>query len=212
MYLLNTAYLWPTEDLYLLAAVNSPLLWAYMWRNAIHGKDEALRLIYAFTETLPIAPPSDAVRTEAEPAVARLIEITKADQQARRQTLDWLRTEFGVESPGQRLEELVSLDSDAFVEEVRRRRPRSQGRLTPAALADLRAGYAEQATPMRDRRTKATALERRLSDLVNAAYGLTPEDVQVLRATAPPRTPPFLGDPTTPAGPAEPLDPPAAAS
>jgi hypothetical protein len=70
IYLLNTAYVWPIEDMYVLAVVNSPLLWAYMWRNATHGKDEALRLIFSFTENLPIAPPTDEIRAEVEPGVA----------------------------------------------------------------------------------------------------------------------------------------------
>jgi uncharacterized membrane protein YidH (DUF202 family) len=47
--------------------------------------------------------------------VARLVAITRADQQARRTLLDWLRTEFAVASPGQRLEAFATLDSDAFV-------------------------------------------------------------------------------------------------
>lgn len=80
-YLLNTAYMWPTNDLYLLAVVNSPLLWAYMWRNATRGKDEALRLIYAFVETLPMAYPTDTIRAEAEQAVARLVEITRGKEE-----------------------------------------------------------------------------------------------------------------------------------
>lgn len=51
-YLPNTAYIWPTNDLRLLAVVNSPLLWAYLGRSATHGKDEALRIVYSFTEIL----------------------------------------------------------------------------------------------------------------------------------------------------------------
>jgi hypothetical protein len=190
-YLLNTAYIWPTTDLYLLAVVNSPLLWAYMWRNAVHGKDEALRLIYSFTETLPIAPPTDAIRAEAEPAVARLIAITQATQESRAVMLDWLRTEFAVDAPGQRLPEFAGLDSDTFVAEVRKRRPKTAGALTPAALKALRAGYAEQAGPVQQLQTEAATLERRLADLVNTAYGLTPEEIAVLWATAPPRMPRF---------------------
>jgi hypothetical protein len=73
------------------------------------------------------------------------------------------------------------------VEEVRKRRPKSEGRLTPAALRDLRSSYAEMATPVREDRAEAAALERRLSDLVNKAYGLTPEEVDLLWSTAPPR-------------------------
>jgi hypothetical protein len=50
---------------------------------------------------------------------------------------------------------------------VRKRRPKTAGRLTPAALKDLRASYAEQATPVRERQAEALKLERRLADLVN---------------------------------------------
>ena len=67
--------------------------------------------------------------------------------------------------------------------------PRGAGRLTPAALKELRAGYEEQANPVRADRAEAAALERRLSDLVNRAYELTPEDVSLLWSTAPPRMP-----------------------
>jgi hypothetical protein len=183
--------MWPTADLWVLAVVNSPLLWSYMWRNATHGKDEALRLIDSFTETLPIAPPPDEIRAEAEPAVGRLISLAKSGQEARRDMLDWLRTEFGVEKPGQKLEDFASLDADAFIEEVRKRRPRSAGRLTPATLKVLRAGYEEMATPAHEGRIEAANLERKLADLVNRAYGLLPEEVDLLWSTAPPRMPRF---------------------
>ncbi len=38
---------------------------------------------------------------------------------------------------------------------------------------------------MREDRAEAAKLERRLSDLVNWSYGLTPEDVDLLWSTAP---------------------------
>ena len=190
-YLVNTAYMWSTDDLWLLAVVNSPLLWSYIWRNATHGKDEALRLIYSFTETLPIAPPTDETRGEAEEAVGRLISLARADQEAQRYTLDWLRVEFGVEKPGQKLEDFAAIGPDAFVEEVRKRRPKSEGRLTPGSLRDLRNGYAEMADPVQQARVEAASLERKLSDLVNEAYDLTEEEVDLLWKTAPPRMPRF---------------------
>jgi hypothetical protein len=190
-YLLNTAYMWPTHDLWLLAVVNSSLLWAYMWRNATHGKDEALRLIYSFTETLPIAPPTDEARGEAEEAVLHLISLARSGQEARRDTLDWLRVEFGVEKPGQKLQDFSALGPDAFVDEVRKRRPKGEGRLTPGALRDLKNGYAEMANPVLQARTEAADLESRLSDLVNEAYGLSAEEVALMWKTAPPRMPRF---------------------
>lgn len=80
---------------------------------------------------------------------------------------------------------------DAFIEEVRKRRPKVEGRLTPASLRDLRSGYKEGADPIREARTEAARLERRLSDLVNEAYGLTAEEIDLLWRTAPPRMPRF---------------------
>ena len=190
-YLLNTAYMWPTDDLWLVAVVNSPLLWAYMWRNATHGKDEALRIGYSFTEKLPIVPPTDETRDEAMEAVKRLISFARSGQEARRDTLDWLRVEFGVEKPGQKLQDFATLGTDAFVDEVLKRRPKGEGRLTPGALRDLKNGYAEMAEPVRQDRIEAAGLERRLSDLVNEAYGLTGEEVDLMWKTAPPRMPRF---------------------
>lgn len=190
-YLLNTAYLWPTNDPWLLAVVNSSLLWSYMWRNATHGKDEALRITHSFTEILPIAQPTDEMRGEAEESVRRLISLTTTERDARRDTLDWLRVEFGVDKPGQKLQDFAALDADAFVEEVRKRRPKGEGRLTPGSLRDLRSGYGEGAAPIREARAEASRLEGRLSDLVNEAYGLTAGEIDLLWSTAPPRMPRF---------------------
>ena len=105
--------------------------------------------------------------------------------------MDWLRVEFGVGKPGQKLEAFASLDTDTFVEEVRKRRPKGEGRLTPGSLRDLRSGYEEGAAPVREARAEAARLETRLSDLVNEAYGLTDEEVRLLWSTAPPRMPRF---------------------
>jgi hypothetical protein len=115
----------------------------------------------------------------------------QADQETRRDTLDWLRLEFGVEKPGQKLQDFAGLGPDAFVEEVRKRRPKDEGRLTPGSLRDLRSGYAEMAEPVKQARTEAASLERKLSDLVNQAYGLTDDEVNLLWKTAPPRMPRF---------------------
>ena len=184
----------PTSDSWLLAVLNSPLLWSYNWRYLPHMKDEALNPAGFLMEQLPITPPSDATRAEVEPAVARLVAIAQANQEARRDTLDWLRTEFGVEAPGQKLEAFAQLDEVAFVDEVRKRRPKSAGVLSVSGLKALRHGYNEQATPMRERQGEAMKLERRLATLVNEAYGLTTEDVETLWRTAPPRMPVGRGE------------------
>ena len=98
-------------------------MWWHNWRYLPHMKDEALSPKGELMELLPIAPATDAIRAEVEPAVQRLIALANADRQRSATVLDWLRIEFGVEKPGQRLEALAALDRDGFVHEVTRRRP-----------------------------------------------------------------------------------------
>ncbi len=160
-----------------------------MWRKAMHGKDDALRLMYSFVERLPIAPPSDDVRAKIEPAVMQLIDISRANVESQGMMIDWLRTEFDVDTPGMRLEDFARLDEAMFLDEVRKRRPKKAGIITPSALKALREAFIEYATPIREHRAEAAALERTLSDLVNQAYGLTIAEVALLWDTAPPRMP-----------------------
>ncbi len=103
--------------------------------------------------------------------------------------LNWLHVEFEVQEPGVHLENFTALDVHAFVDEVRKRRSKSAGKLTPAALRDLQHGYVAQLQPLQQSKTETAALERKLSDLINTAYGLTPEEVALMWATAPPRMP-----------------------
>ena len=43
--------------------------------------------------------------------------------------------------------------------------------------------------PLQTLAGEAAALEARVSDLVNAAYGLTPDEIALMWQTAPPRVP-----------------------
>ena len=180
----------PTSDYWLLAILNSPLVWWHNWRHLPHMINETLTPLGNFMERVPIAPPTDEARAEAEEAVGRLVAFTRAEQESRRDALDWLRVEYGIEKPGQKLSDFATLTGDEFVEEVRKRQEGS-GRFSPAGLKELRSGYTDLATPIREARTEAAKLERRLSDLVNQAYGLTPEEIDLLWSTAPPRMPRF---------------------
>lgn len=189
LYFVNTCYVWPATDFFVLAAMNSPLLWAFMWRHAQHGKDEALRLIYSFTTTLPIAEPTPEIRTEAEDRVAALITLAQESQDQTRELLNWLRLEFGVDQPGQRLETFADLTADDFVAEIRKRRPKTAPRLTPKTITELTGTHRHYSDAARQRAAQVRVLERRLSDLVNRAYRLTEDEIALLWQTAPPRMP-----------------------
>jgi len=176
----DKTYFVPTGNAWLLAVLHSPMMWWHNWRYIGHMKDEAENPAAWRTEDLPIAPPTKGTLCEAEVAAGRLVSLATSGQEAQRDTLDWLRVEFGVEKPGQKLADFASLDADEFVEEVRKRRPNGMGPLAPAMLKALRSGYSEMATPVHEKRTEAANLEGRLSDLVNNAYGLTPKEIDLL--------------------------------
>jgi hypothetical protein len=189
LYFLNTSYVLPTNDLFVLAVLNSPLMWAYLWRNAQHGKDEALRLLGSFMMSLPIAEPTPALRTEIEDRVAALLALTAESRNQQHELLNWLRLEFGVEKLGQPLENFAHLSSDALVAEVRKRRPKTAPRLTPSAITELTHTHAHYAGPAQHREAERRILEQRLSGLVNQAYSLSDAEIELLWRTAPPRMP-----------------------
>jgi hypothetical protein len=184
----NTTYFLPTQDAWLLSVLNAPIGWWFAWRSAQHGKDEALRYFTSFMESYPVPRPSDQAATACREAVDRLTEIARSHSGAIRELLDWLKSEHTVAEPSQRLQSALDLDSESFVTEVRKLRGKKNP-LSLAALKSLREEHTRTIVPAQALAREALALERRISDLVNAAYGLTPEEVALMWGTAPPRMP-----------------------
>jgi TaqI-like C-terminal specificity domain len=184
----NTVYFVPCEDLWVMGVLNSPAAWWFAWRKAQHGKDEALRFFTDFVEAFPIPRPTVAQREQAENCVRRLLTTVEQKHQAVHGFLDWLRSEYEVVKPTQRLQAPAALSEEEFVAEVRKVRGRGRP-IGPAALAGLKAGFAESILPLQKAAVETVQVELRLSDCVNAAYGMTPEEVGLLWKTAPPRMP-----------------------
>jgi hypothetical protein len=184
----NKVFFLPTDDLYLLGILNTPLMWWHNWRYLPHMKDEALTPVGFRMEQLPIAKPSDESRSAIEAAVRRLVAVAAGQQTGRRTVLDWLRVEFGIDKPSQKLADVPSLSADEFAAEVKKLR----GKKAPLSAADhkrLRDEHAASVVPLQALAREAVQLEHRVSELVNAAYGLTADEVRLMWDTAPPRMP-----------------------
>lgn len=82
----------------------------------------------------------------------------------------------------------LALDCDAFVAEVRKVRGKKNP-LSLAALKNLRGEHARTIVPAQALARESISLERKISDLVNEAYGLTPDEVSLIWRTASPRMP-----------------------
>jgi hypothetical protein len=178
----------PTDDPWLLAVLNSPVLWWHNWRHLTHLKDEALSPMAYKIETIPIAPSNRKSAKLAADYVQKLIAHTQFTSASTSEILDWLRLEFGISKFGRALGDLGSLDSDGFAAAVRGALPRKR-KLTAADIAELKREHAKTIEPVRKARAEIFAIEQKLSDMVNEAYGLTADDVGLMWETAPPRMP-----------------------
>lgn len=185
----NKASIIPSLDLFLLGVLNSPLVWWHNWRYLPHMKDEALSPVGELMVDVPIARPTRVHREVAEDLVSGLQDSRSKERVQLLEVLDWLRVEMGVDVPGQKMEDFAALDSNEFLTEIRKRRPKAAGGLSPALVKAAREVHAEYAPRLLRRRAAELELERRLADLVNDAYGLTPEEVDLMWKTAPPRMP-----------------------
>lgn len=185
----NKVFLIAKYELYLSGCLNSPLGWWIAHQIFPKMIGDAVTPRGDIMVDFPIAPPSDQIREQVEPIVSRLIEITQANQTAYKEVLDWLQVEQKIDKPGEKLEEFANLEENDFIQEVKKRKPKSSGSLSPSALKELRQVYQDYAPDIQARQAEALTLEYRLADLVNQAYGLTPEEIDLMWKTAPPRMP-----------------------
>jgi hypothetical protein len=151
-------------------------------------KDEALSPVGFKMEDLPIACMKEAMRETAADAAATLVKLTKAQMAISTTMFDWLRHSFGIEKPKGALADVASLDADSFVAAVAGGLPKKH-KLTAAEIGELKREHATTIEPGRRSRGEIVALERKLSKLVNEAYGLSPTEIELMWRTAPPRMP-----------------------
>ena len=184
-----TAFCIPSDDHFLLAVLNSPACWWYMSRNVLHGKDEALRLKSDKMVMLPIPErQTGQISDDVKKCVEGLQQKTQIISAVKAVISDWVRHEFGVPKITDEILNAHKQDADGFAAAVRAALPKRQ-RLSAADIQRLKDEHRETIEPARLAAAEALALERRLSDLVNSAYGLTPEEVKLMWDTAPPRMP-----------------------
>lgn len=191
----DKTFILPTQDLFILGLLNSPLIWWYGQRVFTKMLSDAISPMGYLFETLPIAQPTEETRAEVEAIVTRLIEITKINGQVYQDVLDWLQIEYKIEKLGNKLEDFATLEFPDFVDEVRKRMPKqknakkSSDPLSIPAFTALRQAYNDYVPEINSRKNETVKLEQRLSDLINQAYQLTAEEIDLMWKTAPPRMP-----------------------
>jgi hypothetical protein len=170
------------------AILNSPLLWWYNWRYLTHLKDEALSPQAYRMERLPIAKPADELRAKCLEGVRSLISIKEKYFRSSLLLSNWYVAELSIAKPRRILREPFILSREQFTEEIRKSRgPRAP--LSAATVQAIHEEYARTVQPIHGALRQAARFERQLGDLVNQAYGLTPDEVRLMWDTAPPRMP-----------------------
>ncbi len=187
-YLNNKGFMIDAFDPFLLASLNSPLLWWFGWRHFAHMKDEALTPAGYKMEVLPIARPDQQQAERAADLTAQLAVTHSARHEARHTLSDWLRVEWGVVDAPTSLAAPFGLSAEAFADAMRKALPKRR-KLSVAEVAAIRHAHSQIVAPLAERLRTAAGLERALSAVVNAAYGVTPEEEALIWRTAPPRMP-----------------------
>ncbi|WP_228057654.1 DNA methyltransferase [Tychonema sp. LEGE 07203] len=187
----NKVFFLPHFKLYTCGCLNSPIGWWIAHQLFPKMIGDAVTPRSDLIVDFPIAPPTDQIRAEVELTVSRLIEITKINQETHLDVLQWLEITYIIDKLGQKLEDFSALSFADFVAEIRKRMPKTKSSdpLGVAGLKAVRETYNEYAPAIQSRKAEALRLEHRLSDLVNQAYGLTPEEIDLMWKTAPPRMP-----------------------
>lgn len=183
----NTVYFIPTRDSVLLAVLNSPLLWWYMWRKAQHGKDEVLRLFTDFVVTLPIPSLSGEMRATTERLTEQIIGIEKKTQEFEAEFTESIRAALSIEVPSEKLVSWLPLSTEDFA----KRLFKSAGAKQPSSklIEDIHVFHQTRRTRQIELLGQQLSIERQLAGLVEDAYGLTLEDKVLLRSTRPVRDP-----------------------
>jgi hypothetical protein len=184
----NAAVIIPSADRWLHAVLQSPAQWYFQYRTFPHKKDETIAMDIPYLRTIAIPSPSADNAAQVDDLVCALLQRTSSIRSADNAMADWLHHEIGLAKLPSALTEASQLDSDGFIAAVRSALPKRTV-LSPARLAQLRDAFAETLEPARADRATADADERALSEIVNQAYGFTPEDVALMWRTAPPRMP-----------------------
>lgn len=185
----NKVFLLPTSDLYLLSCLNSPLGWWISHQIFPKMINDTVTPRGDLMINFPIADPTPSIRSQTEEIVSQLIEISKNNQQIYKDVFDWLFIEYKIEKLGRKLEDFASLSIDEFVTEIKKRQSKGMKSININQFREIREAYNQYIPTIQQNKNLILTLELGLNDLINQAYQLTPEEIELMWKTAPPRMP-----------------------
>ncbi len=182
-YVNNKTFFLPNSDPILLAFLNSPLLWWFMWRVFPHMKDEALSIDGECIELLPVAPTSNG--SLIHDVVQKLLRTVENVSSTENDFVGELERTAAINGSRNALVQCLGLTP----EECRSRLERIERNLPQATLTAAVNLQQRLRKRHRDLLHGQLELERTLASLVEDAYGLTADERELLRSTRPVRDP-----------------------
>ena len=114
-----------------------------------------------------------------------LVQLTRERDALEAEFLAWLRFEFSLSKLNQRLDAYWRLDEPGFLAELKKLKVK----LSPAAVKQAKDQFGKSCAGILPNVARARALEKQLHAEVFRLYGLTDEEIALVRRTAPPRDP-----------------------
>jgi hypothetical protein len=184
----NTGYILPSTDPVVVAVLNSPLAWWYMWRTAQHGKDEVLRLIYSYIAEFPLPECLDSRFQEAfASAVCALSDAMNTVHSFAEEMEIESEQHFGADASDKKIASWLSFPAESFASRLLK----VEGSKQPGARLREELALFQQRCRRRQIELLSRVLdfEKKVAALVEDAYGLSQEERALLRSTRPARDP-----------------------
>jgi hypothetical protein len=182
----DKTFILPSADPGVAAVLNSSLAWWFMYRECPHMKDEAITLQSFKLEAFPVP---EMARKVCEQPARRIVQLTAQNQSKVRQFLASVSESAGKVNLGTKLESYATLDEPDFIAALKDCARKSDRPLAPTAQASLVQTWRKSRAEVRRLTREICTLEIELHHRVFDLYGLTPDEVRLLRETAPPRCP-----------------------
>jgi hypothetical protein len=181
----NKAFFLPTDDLCLLAMLNSPLMWWVLTRTLPHMKDEALSPVGFIMENLRVQLPSSTLCEKITTLAGALCHMTNDKYAEEDCFLKSLALLNGGAADRRALNWLARSEDD-FASLVARS---STTPLSAAAKRELSILKTTSGEAMIQLRNEQLGLEEELATFVEDAYELSDEERKLLHSTRPVRDP-----------------------
>ncbi len=189
IYLANTTYFLPTDDLYLLGVLNSKLMFTYFKRHGTVLGDEdnggRLRWFRQNVLKLPIRqingadPFEKSCHATIVEWVTKMIELNTQFHAAAQKFLRYLESRFHPKKLSKKLTAFYDLEFDEFLAELAKQKVK----LSKKDEFDLMELFEEQRETIGGLQTSLDKTDREIDRLVYQLYGLTEEEIRCVESS-----------------------------